>query len=176
MHFIRQRKIFVNLIVLSVVWATTTLNYFMVQYILNQFKDEYKASLMSATSDIIGFILGGLIFYKTGPKYLFIASNALACVGGIVLLVYGLHHEGGWTLPALVFVSKLGVAVSLNTVWVAHNSIFPVLFSATALGMVNFFARLAGAFSPLFDLMEEPYPMLIFSISSGIASLLSICL
>ena len=97
-------------------------------------------------------------------------------MGGIVILIYGLDHEGGWTIPVLVFVTKLGIACSFNTVWVAHNSIFPLLFSATALGLVNFLARLAGVFSPLFDLLREPYPMLALAVSSGIASLLSILL
>ena len=138
---------------MSAVWATTTFNYYMVQYILNQFKDEYRASLMSALSDISGLTIGGLLYGKIGPRLLFIVSNGFACLGGIVILFYGLDHQGGWTIPVLVFVTKLGIACSLNTVWVAHNSIFPLLFSATALGLVNFLARLAGVLSPLFDLL-----------------------
>ena len=61
MHFMRQREILVNLLVMSVVWTTTTFNYYMVQYILNKFKDEYRASLMSALSDITGLTIGGLL-------------------------------------------------------------------------------------------------------------------
>ena len=108
---------------------------------------------MSSLSDISGLTIGGLLYGKIGPRLLFIVSNGFACLGGIVILFYGLDHQGGWTIPILVFVTKLGIACSLNTVWVAHNSIFPLLFSATALGMVNFLARIAGVFSPLFDLL-----------------------
>ena len=131
---------------------------------------------MSAISDIVGFALSGLLFSTFGPKLLFIISNGLACVGGIVILGFGIENQSGWTLPILVFVTKLGISCSFNTVWIAHNSIFPLLFSATALGIVNFLARIGGAISPLFDLLKEPYPMLALAISSVIASLLSIWL
>ena len=143
---------------------------------MSNFKHEYEVSLISAISDIVGIALVGIIFNKTGPKLLFIVSNGLACVGGIAIVVYGLYHQDGWVLPALVFITKFGVACCFSTVWISHNSIFPLLFSATALGMVNFLARLAGALSPLFDVFEEPYPMLALAISSGLASLLSIFL
>ena len=53
---------------MSAVWATTTFNYYMVQYILNQFQDEYRASLMSSLSDISGLTIGGLLYGKIGPN------------------------------------------------------------------------------------------------------------
>ena len=161
---------------MSVVWATNSFNYYMVQYTLSHFKDEYEVSLMSAISDIVGMALGGILFHKIGAKLLFVISNGLACVGGIVILVYGLDHEYGWVLPIVIFATKFGLASSFSAVWVSHNAIFPLLFSATALGIVNFLARLAGAMSPLFDVLEEPYPMLSLAISSGLASLSSLFL
>ena len=65
---------------------------------------------MSSLSDISGLTIGGLLYGKIGPRLLFIVSNGFACLGGIVILFYGLYHQGGWTIPVLVFVIKLGIA------------------------------------------------------------------
>ena len=155
---------------------TTTFNFYMIQFLLYKFKDEYAASMMSAVSNIVGFVFAGLLFNRLGTKAMFVLANGLATVGGIIILIYGLNHEEGWIFPMLVFISKLGVACSLNTIFIAHNTIFPVLFSATSFGIVNVLSRIACALSPLFSLFKEPVPMLAFTFSSGITCILSFCL
>ena len=37
MNFIKQRKILVNLVIMSVIWAINSFNYYMIQFIFNKF-------------------------------------------------------------------------------------------------------------------------------------------
>ena len=63
----------------------------------------------------------------------------------------------------LVIVAKFGVSANFNIVYVAHGDIFPVLFSATAIGYCNFFSRVFSSLSPLLAQMKEPTPMIAFT-------------
>ena len=129
--------------------------------------------MASAISEIAGFILSGVLYSKLGPKLIFVFSNGIAALGGIAILFYGLKHQDNWTLPVLILFSKFGISCSVNTLFIAHNHIFPLLFSATSLGIVNVLSRTASAASPLFDIFEEPVPMVVFTVTTGITCLLS---
>ena len=48
--------------------------------------------MMSAVSDIIGFIFAGIVYSKLGPKLMLVISNGLSAAGGAALLFYGLDH------------------------------------------------------------------------------------
>ena len=52
---------------------------------------------------------------------------------------------------------------TFNLNFVSNSYFFPVLFAATALGVCNFLARLASAFSYLVSEMDEPTPMYLFT-------------
>ena len=142
LQFIKKKTICTSLIVLSVLWTTTVFNYFMVQFILYQYKEnENKATLITSASDFIGFILGGLLLNRLGPKLLFMTSNALACVLSCVMILMYFMDVQGWPVPVLAFMTEIGTALSLITLWLIHASMFPVHFSATAFGIINFVAR-----------------------------------
>lgn len=60
--------------------------------------------------------------------------------------------------------AKFGISSSFNILYVSHSEIFPVLFSATALGFANFVSRVATGISPVIAFMEEPIPMIAFMV------------
>ena len=92
MFFCRQKKIRVNLFIMSIVWTTAVFNYYMIQFLLDTFDQVYFASMMSAVSDIVGFIFAGIVYSKLGPKLMLVFSNGLSSAGGAALLFYGLDH------------------------------------------------------------------------------------
>ena len=118
------------------VWTTAVFNFYMIQFLLDTFDQVYEVSMMSAVSDIIGFLFAGIAYSKLGPKLMLVCSNGLSAAGGASILFYGLNHQSHWSFPILIFISKFGIACSLNTLFVAHSAIFPLLFSATSLGIV----------------------------------------
>jgi len=60
-------------------------------------------------------------------------------------------------------VAKFGIASMFNIVYIANAHIFPTLFSATALGVCNFAARLATIFAPLTAEIDRTTSMSIFT-------------
>ena len=64
--------------------------------------------------------------------------------------------------------AKFGVCLSFGLNYIVNSVLFPTLFAATALGFCNTFARLFSALSPMFAQMDEPIPMILFTVSSAI--------
>ena len=67
---------------------------------------------------------------------------------------------------------EYGLAASFTILFVAHNTIFPVLFAATALGFCNFVSRVASAYVSILVMYKPIVPMLVFlvmCIASGLA-------
>ena len=77
---------------MAVVWFATSFNYYLIQFLLSTFKDEYIASDASATSDILAFAVSGVIFHYLGVKITFFLCFSTATVGGLLILAYGLQH------------------------------------------------------------------------------------
>ena len=64
------------------------------------------------------------------------ASFTLSAIGGLFVTIIGLKNESSWIFPVLVTLSKLGISISFQIIYVAHPSVFPTLFAATAFGLV----------------------------------------
>ena len=131
---------------------------------------------MSAVSDILGFGLAGILYSKLGPRLAFVLSSWIGFLSGLIILVYGYKHQDHWVFAVLILLSKFGIACLLNTVFVAHNTLFPLLFSATAFGIINVLSRTACALSPLFAVLDEPVPMIIFTATCGVSCICSLFL
>lgn len=101
-------------------------------------------------------------------------SFAIAFIGGIALLLYGLDNPKSVFFPILVLVAKFGISCSFNIIYVSHSSVFPIAFAATALGFCNFFARVFSASSPVLAQIEEPLPVIAFTFTSATACILAL--
>ena len=69
--------------------------------------------------------------------------------------------------------AKFGVTIGFCIVYIAHTSLFPVMFAATSMGFCNIFARAVSIASPLVAQMEQPLPMICFSVSNIVCSILA---
>ena len=126
----------INLGVMTIIWMVTMYNYTLIQFLVNTFDRVYVNSIGSSIADIVGYLIGGWCFYKIGARGSLGASFALSTVGGLFVTAIGLRHENSWIFPVLVTISKLGISISYQIIYVAHPSIFPTLFAATAFGLV----------------------------------------
>ena len=72
----------------------------------------------------------------------------------------------GW-MPLFVLLTRYGISSAFNLVWIANSVVFPTLFTGTAMGICNVFARCATFFSPMLAEFPAPYPMVIFAILSS---------
>jgi hypothetical protein len=73
-----------------------------------------------------------------------------------------------------VLLSRYGISSAFNLVWIANSVIFPTLFTGTAMGICNVFARISTFFSPILAEFPAPYPMTIFAILSSVGIIASL--
>ena len=126
----------INLGIMTIIWMVTLYNYTLIQFLVNTFDRVYVNSIGSSIADIVGYLIGGWCFYKIGARGSLGASFTLSCIGGLFVTAIGLRHEKSWIFPVLVTISKLGISISYQIIYVANPSIFPTLFAATAFGLV----------------------------------------
>ena len=55
-----------------------------------------------------------------------------------------------------VLIAKFGISGAYNAVYIGNTQLFPTLFAVTAMGIVNFIARIAASFAPLAAEMDPP--------------------
>lgn len=95
--------------------------------------------------------------------------STLACVA---LIYHGIDNQDKWYFPLMVLPVEYGISAAFTIVFVTHNQIFPILFTTTAMGVVNFASRIFAAFAPIIAKEQQPTPLLIIgslSLASAIA-------
>ena len=97
----------------------------------------------------------------------------ISTIGGVLVTAIGLRHESSWIFPILVTISKLGISIAYQIIYVAHPSMFPTLFAATAFGFVQFAANIFTMIAPAVAAnSDEPVPMLSFIFLSTVGGAL----
>ena len=80
----------INLSIMTTLWLITSFNYYLIQFLVNTFKQIYTTAVCSSVSEIIGIAAGGALYNIYGLKASLSMSFSLALVGACCLLVYGL--------------------------------------------------------------------------------------
>ena len=88
--YLKQRKVMINLILMSFVWLTTSFGYYLIMMLTNTFDNVYASALVSSISEIVAYIISGLFYDKIGVKLSLILSFAISFIGGILILAWGL--------------------------------------------------------------------------------------
>jgi len=134
---------------MTMCWLVTSFNYYLIQFLVNTFKQVYTTAIFSSISELIGIAAGGSLYSQLGLKVSLSMSFSLAFVGAILIIMYGLAHQDSYLFPLFVLIAKLGISSAFNILYVSHNDVFPVLFAATALGLANFVTRIFTGLSPI---------------------------
>ena len=168
-YYLLQPDILRNLIIMSLVWLSTSFGYYLILSLVNTFSKVYVSGLTSSFSEMAAYIISGLFYEKIGVKLSLILAFSISTLGGIAILVWGLQHEDSVLFFVFFLMTKFGVTCTFNINYAANSYFFPTLFATTALGICNFLARLASAFSFVVGEMEEPLPMYLFTILCGLS-------
>ena len=68
MHFLKQRKILVNMLIMSLVWLAASFGYYLILTLINTFDNVYATALISSFSEMVAYALSGLFYEKIGVK------------------------------------------------------------------------------------------------------------
>lgn len=134
--------------------------------------DVYNNSMASSGSELLAYILGGILYNKIGIRLAFCFSYLISVVGGAMILFWGTNNPQ--LMPIFVTLAKFGISSGFVIVYVSTVDVFPTLFCATALGFCNFFARVATILAPLIAEKQPPLPMLIFTSMTAVGSVLAL--
>ena len=158
---------------MSLVWLTTSFCYFLLLTLVNTFDHIYPDALIGSATEMMGYILSGLLASRVGIKYSLMFSFAISCIGGTITAAWGLWHMDSPWFFVLFLLCKLGIAYAANINFIANSVLFPTLFASTALGICNFLGRSVSTFSFYIVYMQEPTPMILFSAMTGLTSILA---
>ena len=162
-YYFKQPKICANLIIMSFVWLTTAFGYYLILSLINTFSDIYVTGLTSSGSEMIAYVVSGLVYERIGPKLSLIISFAISAIGGIMILSWGLKHQDSPVFFVFFLLAKFGISCTFNINYTANSFFFPTLFAATAIGICNFGARLVTSFTYPVSMLDEPWPMILFT-------------
>jgi hypothetical protein len=156
-----------------VIWLSAVFDYYLISFMVNGFENVYTAALSSAISDVLAYAISGLIFKKLGVSKSYSLCFSISLVGGLGILLWGLGHQESPAFMLLVFIAKFGIASTFNLIYLTHIFVFPTLFCTTAMGLCSFFSKVMTIFAPMFAQIEQPTPMIGFTVLSGLAFSLS---
>ncbi len=108
---------------------------------------------------MVANILAGFLYKYLRIKTLLIVCFSVALIGGALILLLGVD-DAKW-IPVITF-AKGGIAANFTVIYIASSEMFPTLFTATALGICNFFARFLTILAPYVAELDAPTPMTVF--------------
>lgn len=79
-----------NLIIMSLVWLTTSFGYYLILTLINTFENVYETAIVSSLSEMFAYILSGIFYERIGVKLSLVGAFAISTIGGVVILIWGL--------------------------------------------------------------------------------------
>mmetsp|Transcript_38691 Transcript_38691/g.28051 ORF Transcript_38691/g.28051 Transcript_38691/m.28051 type:complete len:212 (+) Transcript_38691:929-1564(+) len=155
-YFLRQRTITCNLVALSYIWLSISFNFYLISFQMkyfpgNLFTNTYAAGI----ADLLGYLFGGVIYRKCGLRKSLITCYIFSFIGSMLIIFL---NDSSW-MSTFVLITKFGITSSFCILFLSIVDVFPTLFTATAFGICNFFARIGTIFSPSLAEVDEPIPM-----------------
>ena len=174
--YYKQPRIMTNLLLMSLVWLSTSFGYYLILTLINTFDKVYVSALTSSFSEMCAYVISGLFYERVGVKLSLILSFSISTIGGVLILAWGLQHQDSNLFFVFFLLAKFGITCTFNINFVANQFFFPTLFAATAMGFCNFLARIFSSFSFVVAGLDEPTPMYLFTGFCAVAVVASIFL
>ena len=93
MFYLKQRDIQINLLVMTYMWGTVSFTYYLISFQLKYLPgDVYNNSMASSASELLAYILGGILYKKIGIRLAFCFSYLISVVGGAMILFWGTNN------------------------------------------------------------------------------------
>jgi len=74
----------------------------------------------------------------------------------------------------MILATRFGVSGSYNICYLANAQLFPPIFSATAIGICNFFAKMSTVVAPELAEVPDPVPMSVFAVLTALAAVMAL--
>ena len=88
--FLKQRRIVTNLVLMSIIWLTSSFGYYLIATLNNMFPNPIETTMTSAFAEMMAYLVSGLVYERIGVKLSLILSFGISTIGGIIILAWGL--------------------------------------------------------------------------------------
>lgn len=145
----------------------TTLS-FQVKYLPG---DIFDNLLTTGISEIFATFATGYAYTYLGTTHGFTVSYASAIIGVFGLLFLGYSYPS--FVPVFLFLLRVGLNMGINLFGFMNVNVFPTVFTASAIGICNFFARLATIFAPQIATKSDSFSlgMIAFMCVTGLLAI-----
>jgi hypothetical protein len=172
MYFLKQKEIFINLIIYSILWGVTSNNYYLLTYYMRYLPGNvYDNSFASSGSEILASVVAGVSYSFLKAKNNFRMAFTIAILGSLLVVFFG--NLSTKLMPVFVIIAKFGISIAYFTVYVATADSFPTLFCATAFGVCNFTGNIITIPAAYISELNQPWPMLVYASASALGLLLT---
>lgn len=169
-----NKRIRSNMFFAAFIWCALIVNYYIVAFYLKYFPGNiFQNSFTMAFSDIVSYMISGLVLKTLGLTRSVIISLATAALGSVLYLFF--FHVPG-LIPVFIILCRVGNSMLLNIMYVTNSTLFPVQFQASSFGILNFISHVAAVSAPIFAEFPEPYPFFIYLVNCVIAIISSMFL
>ena len=90
MFYLRQPRIQLNLGIMMIVWLTSSLDFYLITFLVNTFDQVYLSALASSLADFVAYAMSGFLYPILKARISFTSFFGASLVVGIVILCYGL--------------------------------------------------------------------------------------
>jgi len=161
--FITKSNLRTNILVMICVWSTTSAGYYLINFNMKYVGGSIMSNIVaSCSSEIFADLVAFLIFEYYGSKVSLILFFSVSGAAG----VFGCFEFSSPTIIiGIILTARFGVAASFCVIYITTVRIFPSVYSATAFGICNIFAKVVTALIPMLVEFPEPYPMLFLAVT-----------
>ena len=102
-----------NLIIFICAWTVTTFNNSLLMFLVNTYELVYFSALFLSLAEFVSFLYGSILFFMFGSRGALFLCYGLAGLGGLSIMLYGIHHQSSPIFPSLIALTKLGIGCSI---------------------------------------------------------------
>ena len=156
-----------NIIFSAIIWCALIVNYYIVAFYLKYFPgDIFQNSFTMAFSDVVSYLISGLVLKRFGLTLSVIVSLVTAALGAVLYLFLFSHLA---LIPVFIILCRVGNSMLLNIMYVTNNTLFPTQFQSSSFGILNFISHVSAVSAPLIAEMHDPLPFFIYAVNCVVA-------
>ncbi|CDW80967.1 organic cation [Stylonychia lemnae] len=161
-NLIQNRLYLLNLVLMSITWASSTFTYYMVGFYIKYIPgDIFNMVIVSSMAELFACLISGVVSGYVGTKKCLFSSFLMGGVFGILIIF--ISPSNTLMISFCLLLTKFGVSSAFNLCFLVTAEYFPTLYSSTVFGACNVFARIMSIFSPLIAEVPAPLPMMVYT-------------
>jgi len=164
-----------NLLCMIVVWSYGSFGFFLIPFYLDSINANlYVLAIAMGSAELFASGACAVITRFMTLKRALLLFLSISCFSALLLIF--LNNSGTAVSATLILFLNSGVTSSFDVAYLINVELFPTIFLGTAYGACNIPGRFISILSPLFAILDHPYPMIIMVVFSGTSGVLSMLL